>query len=351
MTVTDGPRRVRGQSNTTLVNGFLAYAERRYQPMTHYTYARAMNGLLAWAKTEGVTLVSASTGDLDRFCDLPLAIGKRLGEPPSAATRKRRIMELRSLYKWAVRVERAMREDPSQGLLVPTIDNENPKPVPLDVWVPLWGSDLSDMDRVALGLCFFVGLRRQEVLRLRPVSVEAQVMTLRNFWRKGGKIVESLSFDTAYKTFAKKMPETVGDPRLFPLALKRVCKARENEALLLDYRERMDYRRLSGHRRATPMDLINPETFNKRMYQLQHDAGIPEGKWVTPHQLRHGFVTYLVDMLGEQHIVKVSRMAGHSDPRVTMRYLAVGKDNDPLAGVLDDDDDGDEGDMTVVRRW
>lgn len=349
MTVTDGPRRVRGMSNTSLVNGFLAYAERRYEPMTHYTYSRAMVGLLAWSKEEGLSLLQASTGDLDRFCDLPLSVGRRKGEPPSPTTRKRRIMELRSLYKWACQVERAVKDDPAQGLLVPRIDNERPNPVPADVWCRLWASDLSDVDRVALGLCFFVGLRRQEVLRMRVPSVDVPARTLRNFWRKGGKIVPSLAFGTAYDVFTAKMPEAVGDPRLFPIALKRVTKEREGSGLLLDYRENMDYRRLSGHRRATPMDLINPETFNKRLYQLQHDARIPETEWVTPHQLRHGFVTYLCRMLGEQHIVKVSRMAGHADVRVTMRYLLVGSDDDPLAGILDEDDG--EGGMTVVRRW
>lgn len=321
--------------NSTFVNRFLVYAATQHEPMTVYTYQRTMAALVSWADEQGVDLQTASPGDLLRFADLPLERGKRAGESRSPAYKKRRLMELRSLYKWASKVERLVVSDPAEAFKPPKHQRViNPKPIPVDTWTRVWNSNLADSDRVAFGLGMFAGLRRDEVCRLAPSSVVTELI-LTNFWRKGGKIIEALSFASAYAVFCDGMPSLVGDPSWFPSALRRVLMARRGEPLLLDWREDQRASQIRRRHSVEGMDMafIDPHTFNARFEKAQRAAGIAADDRCTPHQLRHGFVTYLVDILGADDLVAISRAAGHASVEITLAYLKVGTPSDPLAAV------------------
>jgi site-specific recombinase XerD len=85
--------------------------------------------------------------------------------------------------------------------------------------------------------------------------------------------------------------------------------------------------------------MTNPDQLNKRLLRLQQRCGIRQP--VTPHALRHTFVTRLLEVGIPLHVV--SRLANHSDVSVTMRYVKTALD--PLAEFV-----GQEG-WLVPSRW
>ena len=59
-------------------------------------------------------------------------------------------------------------------------------------------------------------------------------------------------------------------------------------------------------------------------------AGDGQQAWLTPHALRHSFVTNLLRADVPLHVV--ASLAGHRDVSTTMRYAAIAVD--PLAELL-----------------
>lgn len=79
--------------------------------------------------------------------------------------------------------------------------------------------------------------------------------------------------------------------------------------------------RLDRNRRvAVPVVGISRQTAFDRIRHLADYAGVnPE---ISPHSLRHGFITAALEGGAELHVVQLA--AGHSDPATTMRYRRGG---------------------------
>lgn len=339
---TEGKQRVSTSTttNTAIVQRYLDNMKKKGRsPSTIYTYGRDLTLLLA--TLEKRSLLTVTPAELYEYVNLPRVRSTRRATGPemSDASRKRRVSTLRSLYKYMVDVERLRGDNPAMALEAPTVDNENPHPTEPAVWRTLWASDLCPADRVAFGLAHFAGLRRFEVTLLGANNFsDVPKLQAINFRRKGGKIRKTFPLGSCLDVHIKYGHGQFGQVEDFITALKYLRKARAGDSTVLDW---VDTRPSYAWRQAHPTDpaYITPDTFNKRLRRACKRAGLDE-EAIRPHDLRHAFCTNMLAMLGEQHVLKVSRLANHRDVRVTMRYL--GSKDDPLADLLGDDGE-DEG--------
>lgn len=108
------------------------------------------------------------------------------GEPktPSAHTMRREIVIVRTFHQWAA--ERDWGASMIRSAHAPTVKGRTPKPVTDEQWLAIWDNpDLAQSDRVMFGLGYFAGLRRVELVTLRPQDIDVEGGTMR-FVRKGG---------------------------------------------------------------------------------------------------------------------------------------------------------------------
>lgn len=96
---------------------------------------------------------------------------------------RREIVVVRTFHQWAA--ERNYGAAMLLSAHAPSVKRRAPKPVTDDVWLRLWASDLTWSDRMMFGLGYYCGLRRVELVTLRPENVDLQTGTMR-FIRKGG---------------------------------------------------------------------------------------------------------------------------------------------------------------------
>jgi site-specific recombinase XerD len=315
--------------------------ERGLSPETVYRYKLTVETLTE--QLRGRSLLDATLAQLRSYVLAPTLKGKRgSGQEPMDATKKRRVAELRTFYGW-LHAEGMIARNPTARLVAPTVHNENPKPFPAESWAAVWGSDLTDSDRVAFGLGMFCGLRRHEVTLLTANHfVDVPRPILAAFKRKGGA-KRNLPWLSCVQFFAGRRPDLLPDQRAFTDALAAVRAVRATEPALLDWEDVKGpvYGRVL-HKRAA--GVIDPQTFDRRFKRAQRDADVWPAAG-TPHMLRHAFCTNLLD--AGVPLLDVSRLAGHSSVTVTQRYLATR--DDPLFALLTDD--GDTGNEIQVSRF
>lgn len=283
--------------------------ERGRTPITVNRYGYTLD---QWIKFLGDKhVLDVQLEDLRAFVLRPVQRPTRhseIGDEPSAATKKRKVAELRSFYRW-LQAEGFRYDDPTGRLVAPTVHNESPRPVPLEAWCQLWDSKLSDAERVAFGLGYFGGLRRMEIVNVGPQHLDGG--RLANFRRKGGG-KKSLPLESCVLLAAERCPRAVGrdGAESFLGPLSRLARERRDKITLLDW---------GG----------DGSGVNKRLRVALKRAGLHELSF-SPHQLRHSFCTNLLEW--GVPLLDVSRLAGHSNVVVTGRYLA--SSDDPISGML-----------------
>lgn len=332
------------KSSQTLRREFLEHQrrERGRAPHTLYEYDRALGKLIEHLGT--LHVCEATTAHLRCLVLAPTLRGKRgAGVEPAPATKKRRVMELRTFYRW-LHEEGYIATNPAARLHAPEVHNENPKPFPSDLWKELWASNLDDSDRVGFGLAMFCGLRRHEVTGLTARHfVDVPRPIIANFKRKGGAR-RNLPYISCVRFFAERRPELIGgDPRTFLDPLERLRAARAGKPALLDWQDTLDRRWPIRQKHERPEGHIDPQTFGRHLERALVAIGKPR-RAGSPHMMRHAFCTNLLD--AGVPLLDVSRLAGHSSVVVTQRYLATSED--PLAKLLAEVD----GDVSVsVNPW
>jgi site-specific recombinase XerD len=313
--------------NATLVNDYLEHMRRdlNRRPLTIHRYRLTYVLLLQHLGRK--RLVECDHEDLRGWLrrDRPQTTGD-----PSPATLKREIMELRSLYKWLHQHQGLVASNPTVKLHPPKVHNEDPHPAPEDAWRAVWAADLSDTERVAYGLAFFCGLRRQEVTQLRPTNfVDRPKPRLVDLERKGGA-KSSVAYKSCVDFFVQRRPDLIGgDAATFLKPLARL-RARPADAPLLDWQRR---RKAHNDRYGKPDTVIDPHQFNRTLRQRLESLGLADNLF-TPHALRHSFCTNMLAM--GVPLLTVSRLAGHSSVAITQRYIWTSED--PLGDLLDADD-------------
>lgn len=297
-------------SNHSLAREYLTWLSktRGRTGLTTYQYASTLNQFLAWIGTTPLDRVSL------RQCETFLARprgGRAGGNPGSPATQSKDGTIVRQLYTYLHNRGHVGR-NPAALLGAPTIKNRNPRPIPDDDWVTLWGADLTRCERVAFGLGFFCGLRRNEITTLRTDQVVPDASALLGFTRKGGGD-DVVYYGDLLRVFEVKLPH-LGAERFVP-CLHAFRATRNSHPFLIEW----------GHApaRTAVHDLPDGQTAPDRVNRALHDTlvrlGLPH---YTPHQLRHSFVTNLIRAGVPLHVV--SRLANHTNQAVTERYLKVG---------------------------
>jgi len=157
--------------NTAYAAEFLEWQRKRNRSHeTLFIYTDVLSKLMVWL---GETpLATASTRMLEGYVDRPRkrrrphhAPGQMTEAAP--ATRRRDITSIRSFYKYLT--ERGyIAVNPALLLTPPQVHNLAPKAIEDDIWRAVWcHRTLTDTERLVLGLGFFCGLRRAEMVDLR----------------------------------------------------------------------------------------------------------------------------------------------------------------------------------------
>lgn len=258
-------------------------------PETLRSYAQTMTDLVGFVGAVEVRAVDAAT--VEAFIHRP----RRRTATPAPATVNRDLAACRSFFGWCS--ERGV-VDKSPADLVhgPTQRKRQPRPIPDQVWVDWWRSDLPDGLRVALGLGWFGGLRRAEIVAIAPDQIVDGVIV--NFVRKGGG-EHSLPLRDMVDVLTDRLPAVAVDADLFWRAVANQADA--------------SYGRLVGWSCGDPQEVNRRLVRHARPRQL-----LP----FTPHQLRHSAASNLVRVGMPLHLV--ASLMNHSNVQITMGYVASG---------------------------
>lgn len=262
-----------------------------------------------------VTQYGYTIGDWIRFVgDAPLNIvhpthveefarrPRRNGLAASAHTIRREIIIVRGFHTWAN--EYGYDVPTVTTAVTPKLPQMAPKPIPDDLWLEVWKSDLEDDARLMLGLGYFCGLRRIEMVTLGPESVDPQRGWI-EFTRKGNKTTP-IEYREMVR-WAEKVDAPVADGAQdwIDLLERTAAHRLQIEANLLWW---------EGNQDASDDVTRLAKRFNKWLKR----AGVGPNAF-TPHQLRHSCATNLLraglDLLG------VAEQLSHSDTKVTRNYL------------------------------
>ncbi|MEQ8715983.1 MAG: tyrosine-type recombinase/integrase [Acidimicrobiales bacterium] len=337
--------------NVRLAREYLAWQRdtRNRSPETLVAYTATLEKLLAWV--DDTPFAAASVARLEGFVNRPRQRRDR-GHPVEGpatgapATRARDVTVIRSFYKY-LQDRGHIGHNPAALLTAPKITNTHPKAIPDDMWRAVWAHpSLDDTERVVLGLGYFCGLRRAEIVNLRPGHVDLDSGRLIDFPRKGA-LRDVMPLRSPVTLMAERLPQVVpGGPESFLEPLRRERAARDDAPYFLAWGEELggeEIPNLKGKTRLEPYPdgWTPPYIVNRRLRGILRRNSLPAGAF-TPHQLRHSFVTNLLRAGVPLHVA--SRMAAHGDIATTMRYVSTSID--PLADLI-----GVSEHLPRVQRW
>jgi integrase len=258
-------------------------------PETIRSYTQTMDDLVAWLG--GVDVSAVSSADVEAFIHRPR---KRVAQA-APATVNRDLAAIRSFFQWAV-AHGVVDRSPAEVVHGPAQRKRQPRPIPDDVWLAWWRSDMPDGLRTAVGLGFFGGLRRAEIVGLGRDQIQDRRIV--NFVRKGGG-EHTLPLQDMVEVLADKLPRVAVDVDAFWRSLE-VCR-RPVRPRLLGWR------------------CMDPQEVNRRLNNYAKTRKLPR---FTPHQLRHSAASNLVRASVPLHLV--SALMNHSNIGITMGYVASG---------------------------
>ena len=316
------------QRNRAMCRAWLAWLGNRGRSnVTVYQYAEKLEQLCQHAGERPLSALTLS--DLEAWIDRPRA-RRAHGAQGADATKGKDVVVVRGLYRFLVQ-RGHLAFDVTADLQAPAIRNHNPRAIPPEVWGAFWHArELDDTERVVYGLGFFCGLRREEICRLAPDHFDTSEGRLVHFHRKGdrGKASGTLPYLSCARLFGEKRPDLIGIPEAFLEPLTALLGARQGKPYLIPWGEAASLRRRADKPGAPP-GMTSPDQVNRRLQLRLRRLGMPE-RVFTPHALRHSFVTYLLEMGVPLQVV--SRLAGHADVSITMRYVRLA--DDPLLQFL-----------------
>ena len=112
-----------------------------------------------------------------------------------------------SFFNW-LQARDPMITNPAKLAGRPKVHNTKPRAIPDGVWLSVWNDMEDPIDRAWLGLGFFAGLRRQELVAVRRCNWNGRELV--DFPRKGGGDDLFPLFDVLDKVFAAKLPQLFG---------------------------------------------------------------------------------------------------------------------------------------------
>lgn len=235
--------------------------------------------------------------DCERFVRADLSDGS----PPSASTRRRRAYALKAFFDYLCDHD-ILTENVSTRLRGPGVKIGKPKPIPDDIWLSIWDQNMGMDDRVMLGLGYYVGLRRHEMISIAPSHFNLARRRVGDFPRKGGRTNEVV-YGANLDIIARQLPWLGVRLGEFEHDLRTMVQSRAREPRLLALTEHI------------AVDNPSDSSINRRLTALSSRCR----HHVTPHQMRHSFGTNLL-RAGVPAIVVADQMA-HSNLETTRGYL------------------------------
>ena len=208
--------------------------------------------------------------------------------------------------------------DASPMLMVPKppVHKRNPKPVSDEAWKSLWRSEMSDDDRLWIGLGGICGLRRREIVSVRPTEVDWRRGMILNLNRKGGD-EDILEYEQVAMLLHEGMPQLLPDPHRWLDIVASHSMLRHDMRCLIS----MDAPTTAHQRRANSFGddmLPYPGVLNTRLRVVLSRAGLSKTLF-TPHALRHTCATNLLRC--GLPIEVVADILGHAEIDTTRQYV------------------------------
>jgi integrase/recombinase XerC len=277
------------------VERYLAYCEQRDKsPRTLRTYKYVLDSYVR--AFEGRQAATLTLQEVEAW------VGRKRRSPVSNITLRKDAVIVRGLHQWLI--ERGIPMNPLTTLRFGQQKRAVPKPVDDDVWRRVWMSDLDTLDRVWLGLGYFAGLRRLEIIQLRANEWLGAEL---NFERKGG-FHANVEHQACFDWVDRALPHlTCGID--WPALLRAHCEHRLEVGATYVWPDTSD----DGSERDC-------NRLNKRCDTLTKSLGIPAGA-LTPHRLRHSCATNL--LRADVPIGIIQRQLAHSSIDITQRYLQM----------------------------
>lgn len=302
-------------NNATLAREYLAWLRdlKGRRPSTTYNYAATIDQLLEFAGSR--RLIDLQLDDLEAFLLRPRI--KTRGPRAMPGTLAREATTLRSLYSY-LHQRGYVKRDPAAFLASPRRPKRDPRPITDDQWCELWARPLPLDARVVLGLGFFCGLRRMEIVGLHPQQVERKTRQLVAFERKGGG-EHSLPYGVMLDVLNAELPELGASEFVAPLYElcddARACR----RPLLVPWAEEIAALASKRPRRVHPLPAgkIDPQIVYKRLNTWLAAAGVPRA--FTPHQLRYSCATNLAR--AGMPVQLIQRVLNHASLGTTERYV------------------------------
>lgn len=281
---------------STIIDGYLDWAAHRARlaDSTIDAYTRVLDHYARWLDDRCITTVTPA--DVEDFGNRD-----RDGKKPSAATARRDIVVVRNVHEWASERDFAVRRVSSARS--PKVAGRVPKPVDDDVWAKVWNCDLDIDDRLFIGIGYFFGLRRIELVTFAPDNVDLDTGTM-TFVRKGGS-TQPIEYRAMFEIVAEKLPH--------------LCRA--NDGFLAEFDDLVRSRQ--GEEWVWPDSTGHVSNdcsrLNKRLSRgILPRAGVPTDA-ITPHRLRHSCATNLLRAGVEPAFIMDA--LSHADITTTMKYM------------------------------
>lgn len=247
--------------------------------------------------------------------------------PVSAATAARNVAVLKSFYKWATpRYDLPLGNQLHLLLKAPKVNNKAPKAIStadMDLLLG-WVSPQAPLYTVGiLGACF--GLRRAEMASLRVGDLDlVRHSEDSNYWschsfrvvRKGGDTVDM--WVPTFKESIRRIPGGLWDVRGegLDVALGDACRTPKMGG---GFTLRAPHEYVVGDGRPGTINSI----LTAGCEEARQRRGLgPDELRITPHALRHTFVTNMLRVGLPMHLV--ADLANHTSVTTTMRYSRGG---------------------------
>jgi integrase/recombinase XerD len=283
------------QNNQQTVEAFIEHLTdvQRRRPQTVRTYAYTLKHWIEHLADKPLSDVRPT--DVEDWAARP----RRSNDKPSASTMRREVVVVRVFQQWAH--ERGHGAATVRSAHAPSAPSRSPKPVDDADWLKVWRSDLRESDRLVLGLGYYAGLRRGEIVTLRPEDVTPETGTMR-FIRKGGS-PEPVEYK-AMGQWLEGMEIHEGFDDWCSIVTEQVDRRLELGANLLWWEG-------IGEQAA------DSERLARRMRTMNETAGL-DATQITLHRLRHSAATNLVRAGCPPELIRDA--LSHSSWDITSRY-------------------------------
>jgi len=281
--------------NRTVVDGYLDWATHRARlaESTIEQYTGVLSKYLDWLGDRDISDVM--------FTDVEDFGGRDRGYSAAAATVKKDIIIVRQLHTWAAERDYPIRR--VDTATSPKVNQRSPKPIDDDVWMRIWNCDLDYDDRMWLGIGYFFGLRRIEIVTIRPDQVDLDRGEMR-FKRKGGS-TQPIEYRAMLEIVAEELPHLCPEPDKFLADFAELVRFRHDDEFLYP-----------DARGIVSSDCAR---LNKRIIRyVCPRAGVSPDD-ITPHRLRHSCATNMFRAGIEPAFIMDA--LSHSDISTTMKYM------------------------------